>query len=253
MIQIVRQSGQCADISLSDLEALDMESGKLSARSSTFEDFAIVRKIPRTQFAFSEARKWPPRSVGPWVQYPVLATDVPGSQPGAGRFDAAAGHYYKEWATQVRELYIPITHYIFFHDQESMWRFESAAAFFRTRGIFDVWDEYLFSLASISQDPDCLDCLHAPVPLVSLKHPYNITLQRKEDDNPLLHLEELDCEELYRRGSNQYWRHECLWPEVYQNFERSRKEGYLDREPPLNADELGKVVREEGWSWRPRP
>lgn len=180
-----------------------------------------------------------------------MPTDVPG-QPGAEWYGIKSGHHFKEWATRVRESYIPITHYLLVREDET-WQFQRAAVFFSSRSIFDSWDGYLFSLASVSQDSDCLDCLHAAVPLVSLKHPYNVTLRRKDVDNPLLEMEAMDCEEFYYWGTNQQWRMQCLWPEVYQNWGRLKDGGYFDADPALTFGEMARVVRDNGWKWKMRP
>lgn len=183
-----------------------------------------------------------------------MPTDAPG-QPGDRWSDTASGHYYKEWATRLGEWDIPITHYVLVWEDET-WQFQRADVFFRSSGsrrIFDSWDGYIFSLASVSQDRDCLDCLHAAVPLVSLKHPYNVTLRRKDVHNPLLEMDAMDCEELRYWSTDQRWRIECLWPEVYQNWGRLKDGGYFDAEPRLTFGEMAKVVRDKGWKWRTRP
>lgn len=258
MSQLVQQSAQCAGVSLAQLEVLSMGlHTNPQADIRQFEDFLIIREIERSTQIREERRKWPPHVFSPGLVYPQL--HMAAAHPGHDWLKADVKHYFKEWATIIWDQYIPITRYVLIVSEPgetqytATWHFVSAVEFFSPKSIFDVWDQYFFTIATLSTTSDCFGCIDAEIPLIHLRHPFNFTLQDKADRNPLLHMDEMDCDMLKRWSTNKQWRHECAWPEVYQNYARLQQEGYLERDPPLKMDELSQIVKSEGWTWRTRP
>jgi hypothetical protein len=253
----VQQSGQCAGVSLAQLEVLAMGLDMKHQNERQFEDFLIVREIEKSTSAREERRKWPGWASNPALVYPELP--ISGSYPGKDWLPADTTSYFKEWATVIWDQYIPITQHVLVVTEPgetiytATWGFLSSVEFFGSKSLSDMWDQYLFTVASICMTSDCFGAIDAEIPLIQLRHPFNFTLQDKADGNPMDHMDEMDCDMLKRWVGGQKWRHECAWPEVYQNYARLQQEGYLDKDPPLKMSELKEIVKEKGWTWRSRP